>query len=410
MGRSSTIKAIALAFTATTVIAGSAVAGGFDRGGVNIDQLFDKDRFSSSARVTYVNPQREIKNIRRGPIPAPIAGISRKVDGDYVVPRFGLKANVAEGVDCLASYSEPYGADAEYGLNNIYSPSATKFTLDTQDYGLTCSYQFGAGDTEYGDAYGRVIFGASYLEAEGFLGRQSLLFGVPMALPPNPGVATFDISDNSWGWRAGFAYEIPEIALNATILYSSKYDLEFSGIQDTTGFGVGHPLAGILPIQLFGEIPQALEIKLQTGINETTLAFLNMKWQDWSQLQVLPVINAITGAPTGSTLDVSYRDGYTVTAGIGKRFDKKTSGLLSLTWDRGTSTIVGTQADSWTLAAGLRYKHTPNLRFSVGGAIGILEGGRSGINPANPDPSGGVTYEFDADLVYALTAGVKYRF
>ncbi len=413
-------KATGLGILSSVLVSTAALAGGFDRGAVNIDQLFDRDRFSARAGVTYVNPQRTINNIQRPPVGAPFAGASIDVDGDYWVPRFGVKTNVAQGVDCLATYSEPFGADAKYGTNNIYSPSAVEFYLDTQDYGLTCSYQHAMGSTKYGDSFLRFIAGGSYMEVQGFLSRQSFLFGsagLGVAPLTEFGLGTFSIEDEAFGWRAGLAYEIPEIALNATILYSSEYDLDLTGIQNNTGFSTLTPgqqaaLGGpTIPIRLLGaEIPQALDIKLQTGINESTLVFLNMRWQDWSRLSILPVINRNTNTPTGSTLDVSYRDGYTVTAGFGKKLSEKVSTLTSLTWDRGTSTIVGTQSDSWTLAAGIRYKENDRLRFSFGGAIGILEGGMSSINPANPDPSSGITYSFDADYVYALTTSVKYRF
>ncbi|MEM9277914.1 MAG: outer membrane protein transport protein [Pseudomonadota bacterium] len=418
MGRNSTIRTVALGLLTSSVISTTAVAGGFDRGGVNIDQLFDRDRLSASARITYVNPQRTINNITR-PGPVPGNGSSIDIDGDFFVPRFGVKTSVTDNVDCLASYSEPYGGDSNFGTGNIFSPSTSEFFLDTQDYGLTCSYQFGAGDTSLGDSYIRIIGGGSYMEAQGFLSRQSFLFGsgaLGVAPLTEFGLGTFDITDETVGWRAGLAYEIPAIALNATVLYSSRYDLDFTGIQDNTGFttltapqlaGIGGPT---IPIALGGaEIPQALDVKLQSGINQTTLAFLNLRWQDWDQLQILPVINTTTGAATGSTLDASFRDGYTATVGIGKELSEKLSTLTSLTWDRGTATIVGTQSDTWTLAGGLRYKEGEHFRLSLGGAIGILEGGNSQINPANPDPSGAITYTFDADIVYALTASAKVR-
>ena len=40
-------------------------AGGFDRGGVNIDLLFDDRPYAVEAGVTYVSPQRELHNVRR---------------------------------------------------------------------------------------------------------------------------------------------------------------------------------------------------------------------------------------------------------------------------------------------------------------------------------------------------------
>ncbi|MEM8650601.1 MAG: outer membrane protein transport protein [Pseudomonadota bacterium] len=424
MGRKFLSKGAILALFSTSIISSTALAGGFDRGAVNIDQLFDRDKVSTSARVTYVNPQREINNVTRPALTGtPLAGFngaSIDVDSDFFVPRIGVKTTVAPGVDCLATYTEPFGGDASYGTGNIFSPSTVEFFLDTQDYGLTCSYQFSAGDTSLGDSYIRVIAGGSYLEAEGFLSRQSFLFGsalLGVAPLTELGLGTFEIEDETFGWRAGLAYEIPEIALNATILYSSRYDLDLTGTQTNSGFSTLSPLqlgaigGPTIPIALGGaEIPQALDIKFQSGINETTLAFLNLRWQDWSQLQILPVINTTTGLPTGSTLDTSYEDGYTATLGFGKELSDNFSSLASLTWDRGTSTIVGTQTDTWTLSGGLRYKEGENFRVNIGGAIGILEGGSSAINPANPDPSSAVTFDFDADIVYAITAGAKLRF
>ena len=442
MGQNTKIKSIGLALVTTSLLSTSAIAGGFDRGGVNIDQLFDEGRFGVSAQVTYVNPQRTIKNVTRPGLAllnptaaAAVNGTSVDNEGDFVVPRIGAKFNVANGLDCLASYSEPFGGDANYGTGNNYSPSTVEFFLDTQDYGLTCGYQHALGDVSLGGVTGesflRLIGGVSYMEVQGFLSRESLLFGTAL---PNPGfdpnsppsatnspvipiapqagaLGTFSIEDETFGWRAGIAYEVPSIALKASVVYNSRYDLSLTGIQDTTAFTNLGPGATLTPILLSGaEIPQSLDVKLQTGINETTLAFLNFRWQDWSQLQILPVINTDTGTPTGSTLDASFRDGYTVSVGVGKTITEKLSGLASLTWDDGTSTIVGTQSDTWTLSGGLRYTENEQLSLNIGGAIGILEGGKSGINPNNPDPSGAVTFEFDADVVYAISGGLNYKF
>lgn len=429
MGLNTSFKSIGLALLTTSVLSTSAIAGGFDRGGVNIDQLFDESRFGVSSQVTYISPQRTINNVTRPglavnpPAAAAFNGTSVNNDGDYVVPRIGAKFNVANGFDCLASYSEPFGGDSNYGTGNNYSPSTVEFFLDTQDYGLTCAYQHALGDVSFGGVTGesfvRLIGGVSYMEVQGFLSRESLLFGAaiptdgaPIIIPSQPGaLGTFTIEDETFGWRAGVAYEVPSIALKASIVYNSRYDLNLTGIQDTTALTNLGPGATLTPILLSGaEIPQSLDVKLQSGINETTLAFLNFRWQDWSQLQVLPVINTSTGAPTGSTLDASYRDGYTVTVGVGKTITDKLSGLASLTWDDGTSTIVGTQSDTWTVSGGLRYTENEQLSLNIGGAIGILEGGSSGINPNNPDASSAVTFDFDADVVYAISGGLNYNF
>ena len=104
--------------------------------------------------------------------PAPPKSASRS---DYTVPRIGLKANIFEPVDCLATYTEPYGADTNHGKGNSYSPTSVKFSIDTNDFGLTCSYRM-----QVGRGFARIIGGVSYQKVEGFLSRQSFLaFGNP---------------------------------------------------------------------------------------------------------------------------------------------------------------------------------------------------------------------------------------
>ena len=97
------------------------------------------------------------------------------------------------------------------------------------------------------------------------------------------------------------------------------------------------------------EIPQSLELRVQTGIAEETLALARIKWQQWSRLGIVPVngvISPTTGLPSTTSFDPLYRDGWTVTGGIGRTFSERLSGLASITWDRGTSTISGFQTDS----------------------------------------------------------------
>lgn len=475
MGQHTTLKSIGFALVTTSLLSTSAIAGGFDRGGVNIDQLFDTDRFSASAQLTYVLPQRTLENIVRtnniAIVPAIQAGVgaqiggligsadpdviaafiadpanaatvgtvtagvtaavtsnpafanasagSLDVEGDYVVPRFGAKFNVGQGADCLASYSEPFGADAEYGTNNAYSATAVSFSIDSQDYGLTCSYQFGAGVTSVGDAFARVIVGGSYQQLEGFQARQTFLdlanagIGAAGGVGNTSGIGTFNVDGDAFGYRVGVAYEIPDIALRASLVYSSKYDYDLSGIQNNTGFGALIPSTQLVPISLKTEIPQSLEAKFQSGISEGTLAFASIKWQDWSKLDVIPIqggLSPATGLPSNLAFEPGYRDGYTITAGIAKVLTEELAARVSLTWDRGTATVSGTQTDSWTLAGGVRYTANESVDLNLGGAIGLLTSGTSTQLPNSIDQSGGVNYSFGNDIVYAISGGAKIKF
>ncbi|EFL89977.1 membrane protein involved in aromatic hydrocarbon degradation [Ahrensia sp. R2A130] len=467
------LKRAILAGVSAALVSTTAMAGGFDRGGVQIDQLFDAGT-TMGARAAWVMPQRELKNYQRAgnsavdnraaligggvqqqvaaftlgnggtpPNAAQLAGIqalvtagvdaalapltpasasSVDVEGDYSNFSLGFKVNVSEGVDCLGHYSQPYGADADYGTGNAQSLSAVSFKISTNDYGLTCSYQFSAGETAVGKAFGRIIVGGSYQEIEGFQSRQSFGDFIPLGgfggVADATGLGLFNVTDEAFGFRVGASYEIPTIALRATVLYSSKYDYDLTGTQNNTGFNPNLALTpvGVVPITASTEIPQALDIRLQSGIREGTLAFLNMRWQDWSQLQSIRINGGLNPAdPTGNTgsnlaFEPFYQDGYTISAGVGQVITTELSGLAAIGWDRGTSTTSGTQTDTWTLSGGFQYKPFENMEFNFGGLIGVLTSGTSGPNPAQVDQSNNVTYSFDNDMVYALSGSFKAKF
>ncbi|MER8485937.1 OmpP1/FadL family transporter [Mesorhizobium sp. M1322] len=401
------LKALLGAGCFSLLMSGAANAGGFDRGGVNIDQLFDASPYSFDAGVTYVSPQRTLKNVQRldG---SGMSSSSVDVGGDYAVPRIGIKANIFEPVDCLASYTEPYGAEADFGMNNAYSPTAVEYYVKTNDFGLTCSYKINVGKGAI-----RFIGGVSYQEVDAFLSRQTLLaFG-------NTGLGKFKLSDEAWGWRVGAAYEIPEIALRASLMYSSsyKYD-ELSGTVDTTGFRGAFPAdlipgaTGVYPVSASAEIPQAVELKLQSGIAPGWLAFGSIRWQEWSRLGIIPingVRSPVTGALSPVSFDLLYRDGWTVSGGIAHKFTDQLSGAVSLTWDRGTSTTSGYQSDTWSVASGISYSPNDKIEVRLGGSIGVLTSGSSTFTGVG-DAANAVTYTYDDDLLLAGSASVKIKF
>ncbi|MCO6052042.1 outer membrane protein transport protein [Mesorhizobium sp. RP14(2022)] len=417
------------------IAAQSAFAGGFDRGAGNIELLFDPARVATEAGVTYVNPQRELKDVQRAisstdaaadqligvGVPPVAANSVRRpalfsdaidVDGDFTVPRLGVKFNFFEPVDCLASYTQPYGADAYYGKNNAYSISAVEFQLDSDEAALTCSYKFDVGKGSL-----RAIGGVSYNKIDAFFSRQTLLdFG-------NDGVGKFDLSDEAWSYRVGAAYEIPEIALRASLLYTGKVDLDLEGTVDTTDFGprlapagllAARPIVtGIFDVDAETEIPQALEFRLQSGVAENTIAFGSVRWQDWSQLQSIQ-INGVISPTSGAvnpdvSFDAYYEDGWTITAGVGRKFTDAFSGLASITWDKGTSTFQGFQSDTYSVALGGSYSPNKNVELRLGGSIGVLTGGRSDFT-LDSDPANYVSYTYDADIVAAGSASIRVKF
>ncbi|NKL13692.1 transporter [Rhizobium leguminosarum bv. viciae] len=408
-------------------LASPSFAGGLERGGYNIDQLFDTSPFSFQSGVTYVTPQRKLKDVRDTDTSTSPGGgnlNSRPNTADdtsnYTIPYIGFKAGFGDAIDCLVDYSEPFGGHTDPGLNWAGANNNIETEIKTRNYGGTCSYRFDVGPGQL-----RFIGGAFYQEVEGF--KERLVSTVPLLVGTGNGVGRLDLEDSGWGWRAGLAYEIPEYAMRASLVYNSrvKYD-NLTGTVDLTQVTApfaplnGAPYGRVTDVFGSAEAPDSLELKLQSGIAPDWLAFGSVKWTNWSVLQSVPFCPKSTkglvactsgGATELTSLDLLYQDGWTITGGVGHKFNEQWAGAVSLTWDRGTSQGYGAQTDSWTLGLGAAFTPTEHIEWRVAGAVGVLTSGSSGVLTQNGVTFGDdVSYSFDNDLVAALSTSLKIKF
>ncbi|HEX2147811.1 MAG TPA: OmpP1/FadL family transporter [Pseudorhizobium sp.] len=402
-----------LALAAAAALSSTAMAGGLERGGYNIDLLFDTGRFAAESTATFVMPQRKLKNVvDTNPLNGNLnatPGYEDSADDseNYWSPRIGVKAGFGDA-DCMFDYSQPYGAHTKPGDDWAGASENIETKVNSDNYALTCSYSLDAGPGQF-----RVIGGVNYLEMDGF--KERLVIAPSVFAPfPASGVGRLDLEGDGWGWRAGVAYEIPEYALRASLVYYSQVKLDdVSGTVDLTGvpafLGRAVPGAGsVIPVEGSTAMPDSLELKLQSGIAPDWLAFGSVKWTDWSQLQRIVFYNS---GREVTSLDLGYRDGWTVTGGIGHKFNEQWSGAVSVTWDRGTSQDFGVQSDTWLLTTGLAYTPTENVEFRLAGVVGILTSGESTSSSINGVAvSDEADYEYDNDLVTALSASVRVRF
>jgi len=426
---SNLIKTVALTLAAATVMTGSALAGGLERGGYNIDLLFDPSRATGEASFAYVMPSRELNNVMDtdptdGVGADGIGGGSTDGVGEtesYLVPRVGFKAGLGRYVDCMVDYSQPYGAHSNPGADWMGANSNIETKIDTDGVAGTCSAKFDVGPGQM-----RVIGGVSYLDVSGFKDR--LVAPVPVLAPgAGTGVGRLQLAESGYGWRAGVAYEIPEIALRVSLMYYSEVELDnITGTLDLTeipgAINPTNPLLGTVT-DVYGSavMPEVIELKAQSGIAPGWLAFGSVKWVDWSQLQSVafcPESTRALGVPCtynspfrATSLDLLYQDGWTVSGGIGHQVNEQLSVAGSFTWDRGTTTGTSTQTDTWTFGFGGSYTPNENTELRLGGALGVLTSGSVGPVTTELDTFGDdVSYDFGNDLVGALSASFKVRF
>lgn len=407
--------------------AATALAGGLERHGYDVDLLFEKSPFFFDGSVTYVMPNRRIKNAVDESVPAAdptnlnnIPGYSSTADGSepYADPYLGAKAAIGDAIDCMIDYSEPWGAHVKPGRHWAGAKDVSELEIFSRNYAAACSYRFDAGPGQF-----RVIGGGFYQEIggnkEAVVVAPEILAGTPFSNFSGLGRLE-DVEGDGAGWHAGVGYEIPEYAMRASLVYTSKVDLgDITGTLDLTGvpsaIKPGNPLLGAAtPVYATATMPEVLELKLQSGIAPDWLAFGSVKWTNWSRLQVVSfcptatkgVFECKANSPAEATaLNLYYRDGWTVTGGVGHRFNEQWAGGMSLTWDRGTSTVVGSQSDVWMLGLGTAYSPSEHVELRFNGALGLLTSGES-----NPVHTTTTRYEYGTDFVSALSGELRVKF
>ncbi|OYR14389.1 outer membrane transport family protein [Brucella rhizosphaerae] len=292
--------------------------------------------------------------------------------------------------------------------------TAIEQKISSNDYGLNCSYRFNAGEK----GYFRLLGGVSYQELKG---EQTRMIPPGSAFGGSFRVASLDVEDKAFGWRLGAAYELPEYAIRASVVYQSEVKYNLEGTIDNLALS---PINGrALPISVAGDVatPQSVEFKFQTGIAPDWLAFGSVKWTDWSSVEMV-AFNSSSNlqlapgviVPKGTNitnLNLYYQDGWTVSGGVGHKFNDQWSAAATVTWDRGTTTGLTSQTDIWLFGLGTNYKATDNFEIRLAGAAGWLTSGDMDDTVINgkPNPTGSKG-EFGNDFVGALSLTAKVKF
>lgn len=395
---------IGLTFASAGLCQGTAVAGGYDVGQRDWDFLFQQDDVAFESAVHYVNPQRRLTDING------TLGPTQDTDEttSFTVPRFSAAARLTEGVRCLASYREPWAGYADYGTAWAYSGSAVEQSFSSEDYGLTCALS-----TPLAIGQLSVLGGVSYQQIE----YELIQFYPAGSFPYFPAQSSFGntkVSDDGYGWRTGVAFEIPEYALRASLIYNSQIDYDMTGTVTNPALpfgGFDGPVYGSIAM------PQSVELKVQSGVAPGWLAFGSVTWTDWSVAQNMPLcpvgVTPCTQSVAPSALTLYWKDTWTVRLGAAHQVSEMFFLAGSVIWDQGATQGFTSQTDTWaaTLAAVVKPNQHVELRFD--GLVGILTGGSLntqvpiGDVPVNPF---GYSANFGDDLVYSLGATAIVRF
>ena len=149
-------------------------------------------------------------------------------------------------------------------------------------------------------------------------------------------------------------------------MYRSGTDFNLNGTFDVnTTAAIDNPAA-----TGSANFPQSFEVKAQSGIAPGWIAFASVKWTDWSVFDVLNFT-----ATTPDTKEFFYKDGWTVSGGVGHKVNETLSLSGSLTWDQGVGTTEDILTDTYTLGLGAILNAESGVQVRLGGSVAYLKSG-----------------------------------
>lgn len=277
----------------------------------------------------------------------------------YYFPNAAIKVQATDQISLGLIYDQPFGADSSYGVKGAVSMfsegnQGTAVTVKTNNITTLIGYQ----PTENWNIYA----GPVWQSVEADISLRGLGYGATTARS----LSGYNIKveeQDAFGWIAGFAYQVPEIALKAAITYRSEIDHKTTGVE-TFSTALGN--LPLLTTDLHAVTPQSVNLDFQTGVAQNTLAFANVRWVNWSQFAVTPIY--LKNASGNNLIDYSD-DQWSANVGVGRKFSDKWSGSASVGYDSGAGnpvTTLGPTEGYWNVGLGAQYSPAENYFVQAG--------------------------------------------
>lgn len=235
-------SAILLSLIPTT----SVFAAGLDRSGQSILPFLQSGNYVE-ASISVLDPSVSGKS-NNG------ATVTDMAD-DYYFPSAALKVQATDHFSFGLLYDQPYGADSQYSSDlGAFGDSTegTSVKVRTNNLSLIVGYQPTENWNIYAGPVYQTVKGNVSLRGTAY----SLLSGYNIDLK----------EDDAFGWIAGAAYSIPEIALRAAITYRSEIKHELDTSETFALGAVVRPNSNTEVVT-----PQSVNIDLQSGVAKDTL-------------------------------------------------------------------------------------------------------------------------------------------
>ena len=429
------LKHLSTAIILATLPATGVFAAALDRSGQSISAFLQPGNyFEAGISVLDPNVSGKVRNgyTPHAALPASSARLQNtsvgEMAGDYYFPSAALKLQVTDNFSFGLIYDQPFGAEAEYstgtqkttalpgplaplGNQGLFHNGTEGTSVEVKSQSI--SMLFGYQPTENFNFYA----GPVYQTIKGDVQLRGLAYG---------GNATFGGYNASIketgdiGWLAGAAFQIPDIALKASVTYRSEIEHSVNVKESFNSAGLLAGLNAAPSLNTDITTPQSVNLDFQTGIMANTVAFANVRWVDWSSFSIQPYKfglaskSAAIQAQTGkSEFDlVAYTDDQiSATVGVGRKLNDQWAGNVSVGWDSGAGnpvTTLGPTEGYWNVGLGAQFSPTPQT-FIAGGVKYFWLGDAKAQAASQFDTA---NYVADFESNYAIAYGLKlgYRF
>lgn len=446
------LKHLSTAMILATLPATGVFAAALDRSGQSISAFLQPGNYFE-AGISVLDPT--VKGQEAG-----TSATTRKIGDmgdDYYFPSAALKLQLTDKFSFGLLYDQPFGADAKYTGDNVFVASPndrvlsslpvttssiggattgnTSVEVDSQNISMIFGFQPTQNFNIYGGGVYQTIKGNVHLRGSVY----SVFNGYDATIK----------EDGAVGWLAGAAYQIPEIALKASITYRSEVDHKFNASENLSlasplatalpGLAGQLPSLGLTPQQIaaIGQAvtgfagansaegqtkittPQSVNLDFQTGIMANTVAFANVRWVNWKDFSITPykfgkaaeAVGPLVNRPNGFSLVEYADDQWSVNAGVGRKLSEQWAGNVSVGWDSGAGnpvTTLGPTEGYWNVGLGLQYSPTP-ATFIAGGVKYFWLGDAKAQTGAQAGGNDYVAkFEDNNAIAYGLKIGYKF--
>lgn len=426
------LKYLSTAMVLATLPATGAFAAALDRSGQSMSAFFQPGNyFEAGLSVLDADVSGTTKaNYPNAALPLLSNTSVGEMADSYQFAHAALKLQLADQLSFGLIYDQPFGAKATYSTDTAKLPAAlpgaaaalqgqgafhngtqgTSVEVETQNLSMILGFQPNKNLNFYA--------GPVYQTLKGNIQLRGTAYG---------GSATFggynaDIKETGdIGWLAGAAYQIPEIALKASVTYRSEIKHSTDAKESFSSLGLFAGLNAIPAKETDITTPQSVNLDLQTGIMADTVAFANVRWVNWKDFAVRPykfgvastqaAVVASTGKKDGFDLVAYTDDQWSVTTGVGRKLNEHWAGNVSVGWDSGAGnpiTTLGPTEGYWNVGLGLQY--SPAANYFIAGGVKYFWLGDAKAQSAAQFNTDNYVADFTGNNAIAYGMKIGYKF